>query len=88
MRDVKKLRKRVEKCIFCGENDKVVLDVHRINEGYKGGEYTLENSLTTCSNCHRRVHHSGRYKIDGWVMTTGGLRLHCWIDEEEQYLKR
>jgi hypothetical protein len=49
-------------CCLCGENDANVLDVHRIHEGSRGGEYYTENCCVTCANCHRKVH-AGSIKI-------------------------
>jgi hypothetical protein len=40
------VRKRVNgKCIFCGEEDYNLLDVHRINPGSEGGQYTTFNTV-------------------------------------------
>ena len=50
------------KCVLCGESNINVLDVHRVFEGYKGGEYEYENTVCLCANCHRKVH-AGEIKI-------------------------
>lgn len=83
----KKNKKRFDKkCTFCECEDYDVLDVHRINEGAEGGKYTNHNSLTVCSNCHRKIH-SGKIKTFRKYLSTGGEVLHCSIDGEEQFLK-
>lgn len=75
-----------QKCFFCGEDDPVVLDVHRITEGCNGGKYEKNNTIVVCANCHRRLHHSDKIKIVGWTSTTNGRKLHCFINNEEQFL--
>ncbi len=50
------------KCVLCGETNLNVLDVHRVFEGYKGGNYDHENTVCLCANCHRKVH-AGEIKI-------------------------
>jgi 5-methylcytosine-specific restriction endonuclease McrA len=84
----KKTRKKIcGKCIICKESNQKVLDIHRIIPGCEGGTYIGENCVTLCANCHRKVHHTDEIKIEGWVMSTAGMLLHCHIDGEENYLK-
>lgn len=59
------------KCALCGETDQSILDCHRIIPGSEGGKYTLRNTVTTCSNCHRKIH-DGQVKILGRHPTSRG----------------
>lgn len=82
----KRVRKTVDTyCTFCGENNKAVLDVHRIQHGCDGGQYNTSNTVVACSNCHRKIH-DNQIQIDQWYQSTTGPLLHCWIDGNEQYL--
>lgn len=88
MKKSKRIRKNVDcRCIICNETDKAVLDVHRIVPGCEGGTYDYHNTISCCSNCHRKIHHTDEIKIEGWFMSTAGALLHCWVDGEEHYLK-
>lgn len=80
----KVIKKKIDKkCYFCGQDDYSVLDCHRIIPGEEGGKYTEHNTVTACSNCHRKVH-SGQIKIDRkYFSTSGNWVLHYWIGEEE-----
>lgn len=80
----KKQKKRIDgKCVFCGEADYSLLDVHRIVPGSK---YTKAGTVTVCSLCHRKCH-SGRIKIVGKYFTSGGCYVvNCIIDDEELWL--
>ena len=73
------------KCYFCPCDNYALLDVHRILEGADGGKYTDFNTVTVCSLCHRKIH-AGLIKIDRKYFSTGGWKLHCWIDGEEKWL--
>ena len=76
-----------KKCLFCGESNYAVLDNHRIFEGQDGGKYTHHNTITLCSNCHRKVHAS-QIKIDRkYLSTSGKWLLHYWINDEEKWLE-
>lgn len=89
MRGDKGFRKRLDNhCIFCGENDLTVLDVHRIVEGCNGGGYDFDNTTVVCANCHRKIHHGGDILIHGWVTSTVGTLLHCEVDGTEKYLSK
>lgn len=44
------------KCIICGWRG--ACDRHRIEEG---GEYTPDNTLVLCPNCHRAIHDQGEF---------------------------
>lgn len=84
----KKLKKLCDKrCFFCPEDNYECLDLHRIIEGHQGGKYEKWNVITTCANCHRRVH-SGIIKIFRKYLSTRGWVLH-YIDEngEEHFSK-
>jgi len=83
----KKINKKQEKdskkkCQICQYDKRAALQVHRITPGEKGGEYTENNSVVCCSNCHNRIHH-GDLKIIGWFQSTAG-RVLCIIDGEGQ----
>jgi 5-methylcytosine-specific restriction endonuclease McrA len=74
-------KKQVDKkCFFCGNEDYCTLDVHRIVPGSDGGKYTEHNTVTSCSNCHRKIH-DGKIKIDRKYPSTKGWLLH-YFDEE------
>ena len=84
----KKIKKHIDKkCVFCGEDDYNLLDVHRIVPGKEGGRYSEINTATNCVNCHRKCH-SGRIKILGkHFCTSGRYIIHCFIDGEENWLE-
>lgn len=74
------------KCCFCGEKDYILLEVHRILEGSKGGIYSSHNTITTCSHCHKKIH-AGNIKIDRKYYSTAGIWVvHCWVEGEEKWL--
>lgn len=56
-----KLKEAVRKrdhyqCVECGlKQGKRRLSVHRITPQILGGEYTMENCITVCEPCHRRI---------------------------------
>jgi hypothetical protein len=83
----KQLKKRRDrKCVFCGEDDYSLLDLHRIVPGEEGGKYTEHNTLVTCVKCHRMAH-SGRIEVFGKYPTTAGCKVvHCEIDGDEKWL--
>ena len=72
----------LKKCFFCGEDNYELLDAHRILPGEKDGKYHQLNMLITCANCHRRIH-SGEIKVDRKYMSTQGLIVHYWRNEQE-----
>ena len=80
------IKKRIDKkCFFCEEDDYNLLDVHRILDGAKGGNYNNRNTLTVCSKCHRKIH-SGRIKIFGkYLSTSANWVVHYEEDEEERW---
>lgn len=82
----KTVKKRIDgKCQFCPCDTYELLDVHRIDEGHRGGRYTEHNTVTCCANCHRKIH-AGYIKIDRkYPSASGRLVLHYWIDGEERY---
>jgi len=69
-------------CKICNDDNKAILDVHRILEGANGGEYTRWNSICLCSNCHRKVH-AGQIKILGHKRSTNGLLVEIKNDDGE-----
>jgi 5-methylcytosine-specific restriction endonuclease McrA len=73
-------KKADKRCKFCNLDDYCVLEVHRINPGSNGGEYTEFNTVTCCSNCHKKVH-EGKIKIDRKYYSTSGWVLH-YFDEK------
>jgi len=76
----KKIKKLIDKkCKFCSCDNYKVLDVHRIQEGSKGGEYVELNTVCVCSNCHRKIH-AGIIKVDRKYYSTKGWILH-YFDE-------
>lgn len=73
-----------KKCFFCGNKEYCTLDVHRIVPGSEGGRYTENNTVTSCSNCHRKIH-EGKIKIDRRYPSTSGWVLHYWDEEGEEH---
>lgn len=83
----KKLKKHIDKeCHFCLENNYSLLDVHRIKPGAEGGKYTKGNTITVCSNCHRKIH-SGIIKIEGKYLTTKGCHVVHYIENGQEQWK-
>lgn len=81
----KKIKKFVDKkCKFCNESNYCTLDVHRIKPGSQGGEYTEHNCITTCGNCHRKIH-DGKIKIDRKYPSTIGWILHYFDELGEEH---
>jgi len=78
----KKLKKLVDgKCKFCDCSEYELLDTHRIVPGEDGGTYTDFNTVTTCANCHRKIH-AGKIKILGKHFSTTGGYLINYINED------
>lgn len=76
----KKIKKLIDKkCKFCEQNNYCTLNVHRIIPGAEGGVYSDINTVTSCSNCHNKIH-SGKIKIDRKYYSTKGWILH-YFDE-------
>jgi len=50
------------KCRYCGNRER--LHPHHIKFKSQGRKDSLDNLVTLCSNCHRRVH-DGKLKIKG-----------------------
>jgi hypothetical protein len=83
----KKIKKRVDKkCCFCGEDNMVVLDVHRIEPGSEGGKYVEQNSLLCCVLCHRRIH-AEQIKVLGKRLCTNGHFVVHFIENGEEKFK-
>ena len=80
----KKEKKHIDKkCHFCPVDKYDLLDVHRIVPGAAGGKYTPANSVTVCSNCHRRIH-AGEIIIERWYPTSAGVKiLHYYENGNE-----
>ena len=72
-----------KKCYFCPCEEYPLLDVHRIVEGCEGGEYTPYNTITVCSNCHRKIH-AGFIKIDRKYFNSNGVWVLHYFDEKNQ----
>lgn len=79
-------KKKIDKeCLFCGTDVYEVLDCHRIIPGENGGLYTEHNTITTCANCHRKIH-AGFITIDRkYFSTNGKWMLHYWEDDIEKW---
>lgn len=74
------------RCFFCGEPNPDLLDCHRIVPGEQGGRYEWANTLTVCSNCHRRIH-SGDIVVFARRYGTGGSYIHCRVGGEEKLIR-
>jgi len=67
-------------CNICGLSE-ITLDKHHIQSVSEGGTNDNSNIADICPNCHRKVH-SGLLVIEGWFLTTDGMKLlHHNIDE-------
>jgi hypothetical protein len=77
-------KKADKKCKFCGADEYCILDLHRIVPGEKGGEYTPLNTVTCCSNCHRKVH-EGKIKVDRMYYSTMGWILHYFDESGKEH---
>lgn len=86
----KKSKQQIKKllykeCLFCGEDDYDLLDVHRVLPGSEKGTYHNRNTICCCSLCHRKCH-SGRIKVLGkHLSTTGRWVVHYTEDGEEHW---
>lgn len=81
----KKIKKLIDKkCKFCQQEDYCTLQVHRIIPGSKGGEYTEFNTVTTCSNCHNKIHDE-KIKIDRKYQSTKGWILHYFDEQGKEH---
>jgi hypothetical protein len=82
----KKAKKRiVGKCVFCGETDYNLLQVHRIKPGEEGGTYVPENTIVVCANDHLKIH-SGQIIIIGKYSTTAARdAIHYQIEGEDKW---
>ncbi len=83
----KKAKKIIEgKCRFCGIENIVLLDVHRIIPGCDGGKYVEGNTIISCSNCHRKIH-AGQIIVFGrYFCSDGHWKIHCSIDGVEDFV--
>lgn len=68
-----------KQCYFCEEPNYALLDCHRIKPGKDGGRYTHYNTLTICSNCHRKCH-TGDIVILGKHLSTNGLFVVHYLE--------
>jgi hypothetical protein len=75
-------KKCVGKCSICDEANYTLLDCHRIEAGSK---YTMWGTLTTCSNCHRRIHNK-EINILGKYNSTAGVVIH-YEENGKEYWK-
>jgi len=75
--DKQSYKQHYHKCAICNIDEYNLLDVHRINEGK---EYSLQNCICLCCNCHRK-HHSGLIKITSKGYSTNGFILN-YVDEQ------
>jgi hypothetical protein len=79
--DKKDKKNQDGECYFCGNNERCLLDVHRIQEGADGGRYTEFNSVVSCVVCHRKIH-AGKIKIHGRHFSTTGRYILHFTNEE------
>jgi hypothetical protein len=84
--DKKAKKKIVGKCVFCGESDYNLLQVHRIKPGEEGGKYVSGNTVVVCANDHLKIH-SGQIKILGkYTSTAARDAIHYQIDGEDKWV--
>lgn len=80
----KVLKKKLDgKCCFCQEANYELLDCHRIRPGAEQGEYTLGNTITVCSNCHRKIH-AGKIEVLGKHFSTSGRYMIHYVENGEE----
>jgi len=77
-------KKSDKRCYFCGVDEYCTLEVHRILPGESGGVYSDFNTVTTCGNCHSKIH-NGKIKIDRKYYSTGGWVLHYFDEKGEEH---
>jgi hypothetical protein len=79
-------KKRLDgKCHFCPVDDYACLNLHRIVPGEEDGIYTDFNTVTTCANCHAKIH-SGQILIDRkYLSTSARWVLHYWESGVENW---
>jgi len=73
-------------CRLCGETNQAILDVHRILPGAEGGKYTKLNSVTLCSNCHRKVHDNQLEIVRYFLSTNGNYLLLIKENGSERFI--
>lgn len=84
--DKKVFKAKEGKCRVCGISDYSLLDVHRIIPGCENGEYIPSNSVSLCSNCHRKVH-DGKIIIHRYYLSSSGSKLlHIFDNGEEKFV--
>jgi hypothetical protein len=76
-----------KECLFCGEKEYKLLDCHRIYPGEKGGTYVQRNTITSCANCHRKMH-GGLIRVVGKYLGSDGRWVVIYFDENNvEHLK-
>ena len=79
----KAFKMNYHKCSICGIDDYELLDVHRIREGE---EYSIQNCICLCCNCHRK-HHTKVIQIFSKNYSTGGFILNYQDEFGENQMK-
>ena len=64
-------KKRIGKCLLCGEKDYNLLDVHRWHT--EGGKYNEFNTFVCCANCHRKIHSNNIKILNKYTSTKGPI---------------
>jgi hypothetical protein len=82
--DKELFKRSAGKCRFCPVNRYELLDVHRIIPGERDGQYTPDNVVVVCANCHRAIHR-GAIQIDRWYMSSAGRVLRVLVNGEERF---
>ena len=67
-------------CDICDNNE--ILTKHHISGRKITNPEAFSNLSNICSNCHMKVH-EGWISIEGWFMTSKGLKL-LWHSKEEE----
>jgi len=74
------------KCRICQIDECKTLEYHRIKPGCEGGEYTEDNVVICCANCHTLIH-KGVIIIDKYYLCSNGQKLLRIIkDGEEKFI--
>lgn len=63
------------KCVLCGESNKVLHAHHWVGRRYRATRYLLVNGIAVCHNCHQDIHDFPCFKHDVIKKTIGSDRL-------------
>ena len=70
------------RCEICGNDEKILLEMHHIKSKSKGGKNKQSNIVTLCVSCHKKVHNN-IYILEGKFLTSEGFQLIYRTNTEE-----